>query len=143
MGQSVHDTTIYSHLMTLVAQIPYRHRMKVKTEIRAIQKALKLPDNDLCIDRRTLRSLSNDPGRLKFKASMKTMTQTRKTHVIEWRDGFGPQPCTIHEASTLLKRSVASLHVRLSKGGGAWTTAIDDRIVTLRRLSSYHTPIAS
>ncbi len=123
------------HLTQLVKLIPFRMRATAKPHIEGLQQHLKLPFDDLVVDRRTLRRLPDDPGRLAFQESMKARlkVQPRKTWIVEWRDGFGPIQCTLDEAAKMVNRPPHSLRCILSKKRGVWHTMIDEQLVTVRR----------
>lgn len=120
-------------LQELVRRIPLHKRKTVSSHVVCLQVALGLPKEDLCVDRRSLRRLLTDPGRLKFNESMQKTMSERKTRSVTWR-GEAPILCTPKEAATLVKRPYHSLEIMLSKGRGTFHTTVDERLVTVTKI---------
>lgn len=116
-------------LSQLVALMPLRGRLTAKHAITRLQQALKLPQEDICGDRRVLRRNPDNPVRLAFQHTIRM----RQVYLVTWRDGCGPEPCTAEEAAAIVRRTVGSLRVLISHGKGTYYTQIDERLVSISR----------
>lgn len=128
--------TLQGDFKILIAAIPLRRRREIRSSITNVQTALNLPDENLIVDRRFLRRLSTDPGRLAFQRAFRNRLQTVKNLRFEFRDERADehQCYSLADASVMMGKQIPTIRNYLSRSRGVWETSIGDRLVTIRRL---------
>lgn len=115
---------LYEHLAYMASRVPLVRREEFRPTIESIQRAFSLPDEDLCVDRRSLRSDPDSPQRSRYQEAIRRSTMSRKGYWIRFRDTDGwtdPIPMTLLQAANFLDRSPSYLRYKLSHGRGRWS----------------------
>ena len=124
------------HFSTLVTHIPLRHRLRLQSTITALQHALQLPMENLCLDRRSLRSDPTSANRQQYRASMKQTVSARKKFLISYRDTDGwtdPVPISVEQILRKTRWGYGHFHNLLSCRKGMIEHQLDEQ--TLIRIT--------
>lgn len=121
---------------TIVTHVPLRHRLSIESSITTIQKALRLPSENLCFDRRSLRSDPESSNRKKYRATIKQTILARKKFLISYHDSDGwtePEPISLDQILRKTKWKAAYFHSQLSRQKGTIDWQLNGQLVKITR----------
>jgi hypothetical protein len=121
------DDQLAKDLFDIVGAIQASKRSSVADQVLRLQAFIGSTD-DLFADRR---SLTWSPGG-KARSTLETKPKKLSCQVT-WRGG-GSIVCSNEDAAKIVKKTVGSLAVYLSKGQGRYHCVIDDEVITVQRL---------